>query len=116
MSTHLSAKVEINWDKLDALLQFKVTMEFCADYLGCSIDAIRRRIREKHNMTFTDYHNLKMQHTATKLQQKAIEMALKGNTTMMIFALKNLAKWSDKLEQTITDKTEINIDKQDDGL
>lgn len=94
----MSAKVDINWDKLDALLQFKVTMDFCADYLGVTIDAIRRRIKEKHNMTFTEYHNLKMQHTATKLQQKAIEMALKGNTTMMIFALKNLAKWSDKVE------------------
>jgi len=98
----MSAKVEINWDKLDALLQFKVSLKFCAEYMGVTIDAIRRRIKEKHNMTFGEYHELKMERTATKLQQKAIEMALGGNTTMMIFALKNLAKWSDKEERKIT--------------
>lgn len=98
----MSAKVEINWSELDALLQFKVSLKFCADYMGVTIDAIRRRIKEEHNMTFGQYHELKMERTATKLQQKAIEMALQGNTTMMIFALKNLAKWSDKIENDVT--------------
>lgn len=100
----MSAKVEFDetmWAKLDALLQFKVSMKFCADYMGVSIDAIRRRIKEKYNITFTEYHELKMERTATKLQQKAIEMALDGNTTMMIFALKNLAKWSDKEDHRV---------------
>lgn len=97
----MSAKVEINWAELDALLQFKVSLRFCADYMGTSIDAIRRRIKEKHDMTFGEYHELKMERTATKLQQKAIEMALGGNTTMMIFALKNLAKWSDKEDHKV---------------
>ena len=49
-------------------------------------------------MTFGEYHELRMENTATKLQQKAIEMALKGDRTMMIFCLKNLAKWADKID------------------
>jgi methylphosphotriester-DNA--protein-cysteine methyltransferase len=110
-------KVEINWKILDALLQFKVTLEHCADYLNVSTDAIQRRCKEEKGMTFGEYHNLKLQRTATKLQQKAIEMALGGNTTMMIFALKNLANWSDKLETKIdTTKIQINIDNVDSGL
>jgi hypothetical protein len=101
-------KTEINWDKLDALLQFKVSLRFCADYLGCSIDSIRRRIKEKYDMKFAEYHALRMERTATKLQQKAIEMAFNGDRTMMIFSLKNLAKWSDKQEiiQDINQRTE----------
>lgn len=114
----MSAKIEfteIEWGKLDALLQFKVSLAFCADYLGVSRDTIIRRIKEKYDLTFAEYHNLKMENTATKLQQKAIEMALKGNTTMMIFALKNLAKWSDKQEvmQTVEHDHVFNIVEYD---
>jgi len=95
----MSRKVKINWDQLDALLQFKVSLKFCAEYMGVSRDAIIRRIRENFDMTFAEYHALKMERTATKLQQKAIELALGGNNTMLIFCLKNLAGWSDKQEQ-----------------
>ena len=38
-------KVEFDWDVLDAMLQFKVTLKFCADYLNVSTDAIQRRIK-----------------------------------------------------------------------
>lgn len=103
------AKKELNYDAIDALLQFKTTKKFCADYLGISEDTIERRLKEDKGMTFTEYHELKMGRTGIKLQQKAIEQALKGNTTLMIFCLKNLAKWTDKVEQTLdaSIKTEL---------
>jgi len=47
-------KTEIDFNALDALLQFKVTCEFCADYLDVSRDAIIRRIKEEKGMTFRD--------------------------------------------------------------
>lgn len=95
-------KIELNYDKLDALLQFKVSLDFCADYLGCSEDTIRRRLKEDHGMTFTQYHALKMQRTAFKLQQRAIQLALEGKShAVMIFALKNLANWTDKEQHDI---------------
>lgn len=95
-------KKEIDFAVLDALLQFKVSVEFCADHLKVSRDTIFRRIKENFGMTFTEYHNLKIEGTATKLQQKAIRMALDGDRTMLIFSLKNLAKWADKQETTIS--------------
>lgn len=111
----MTAKVELNYDKLDALLQFKVTCNFCADYLQVSRDTIIRRIKQDHGMTFSEYHKLKMEHTATKLQQKAIEMALKGNNTMMIFCLKNLAGWADKQEIQQTTESVVIQYNADDG-
>lgn len=104
------------FEKLDAMLQFKVTKGFCADYMDVSEDTIERRIKAKHNMGFTAYHKLKLQRTGLKLQQKAIEQALAGQPAMMIFCLKNLAGWSDKLDTNLSAKIEINIDKDDSRL
>ena len=59
---------------------------------------IELRLREDHDMTFSEYHETKVSLISVKLQQKAINMALNGNVPMLIFSLKNLAKWKDKLE------------------
>lgn len=109
-------KKHIDYSALDALLQFKVSLRFCADYLGISEDTIQRRLKEEHGMSFAQYHELKMERTAVKLQQKAIEEALKGNNTMLIFALKNLAKWTDKIENQLQTNIEISIDSDDKNL
>ena len=91
----MGAKIDLNYAVLDALLQFKTTKKFCADYMGVSERTIDNKLKKDHKMTFTEYHALKLDRTAYKLQQKAIDMALSGNTAMMIFSLKNLAGWSD---------------------
>lgn len=110
-------KKEFNWDKLDALLQFKVPLKFVGEYLEVSIDTVQRRIKNEKGVTFEEYAALKLQRTAVKLQQKAIEMALAGNTSMMIFALKNLAGWSDKLESTTSvSDLKIEISKEENDL
>ena len=98
MGKKVYRSANFNWDKLDAMLQFKVPLSFCADYLECSEDTIERRIRDEWDMTFSQYHALKMQRTSVKLQQKAIEMAIAGHATMLIFSLKNIANWSDRIE------------------
>lgn len=106
--THGNTK-EFNWDVFDALLQFKVSKKFCAEYMSVSEDLIERRLREVKDMTFTQYHQLKMQKTGMKLQQKILEKALDGNMTALIFALKNMAGWSDKVEQTVKELPEITL-------
>jgi hypothetical protein len=91
----------IDFNVLEALLQFKVSKVFVADYMGVSPDTIENRIREKYDMTYTELSNLRIQGTGHKLQQKAIEMALDGDGRMMQFALKNLSNWVDRVEQKI---------------
>lgn len=109
--------VKFDWNILDALMQFKVTKAFVADYMGVSEKTVERKIKSQFKMTFVEYNNLKMSRTGYKLQQKAIEMALNGNTSMMIFALKNLAKWSDKMEEDISGEVSVTVKnfKMDNG-
>lgn len=110
-------KIEIDFKQLDAMMQFKVTKAFVADWFGCSEDTIERRIRADFAMSFTAYNKLKMNRTGFKLQQKAIEMALAGDRTMLIFSLKNMAQWVEKVETDLTlTNIQITIDNDDSDL
>lgn len=90
--------LKLDYNALDALLQHKITKKFCAEYLNISETTIDNKLREDHDMTFTEYHALRMERVSTKLQQKAISMASNGNIVMLIFCLKNISKWQDKIE------------------
>lgn len=98
--THANTK-ELDWNKLDAMLQFKPTLQLCADYLGVSGRFIELRIQEKYDLSFGEYRETKMASVKMKLVQKAISMAISGNATMLIFCLKNLNNWADKIENKI---------------
>lgn len=91
-------RLEFDWHTFDTLMQFKVTKEFVADYLGVCQKTIDRHLKEDKGMTYLEYNALKLQRTGLKLQQKAIEMALRGDRTMLIFCLKNISKWQDKVD------------------
>ena len=101
-------KTEIDFVALDALLQFKVTKRFCADYLQVSEDTIDRRIKENFDMTFSEYQSLRMGRTAVKIQQKIVELALKGNPKLLEVAAKYLAGWTEKADMLVSGN-EINI-------
>ena len=94
------ARVEINWAKLDSYLQLKASKKACAILLEVSEDTIERRIKEKHDCTFTDYAAVKFEPVKLKLVQKAISKAMSGDNTMLIFSLKNLCGWSDRQDVT----------------
>ena len=92
----MGKKIELDWSKLDAILSYNAELNDAAEIMGCSPDTIERRIREHYDCTFAEYRNKKLGKVRIKLAQKAIAMAMNGNTTMMIFCLKNLCKWKDR--------------------
>lgn len=112
----MGKKIELDWSKLDAILQYNAELNDAAEVMGCSPDTIERRIREHHDCTFAEYRNKKLGKVRIKLVQKAIQMATSGNATMMIFCLKNLCGWADKQEVEHTGPIQINIDGQDSKL
>lgn len=103
------AKAPFSWDKLDGLLAYKSSLTVCADILETTDTTIKNHIKKRYNMTFTEYAEKKLSRTKVKLVQKAIEMATSGNTTMMIFCLKNICKWNDNNNEIDTQKIEIHI-------
>lgn len=106
---HGNAK-ELDWSKLDGLLQFKPTLKVCADFLDLSPKTIENKIREKYDCTFSEYRDRQMGTVKVKLQQKAIQMALEGHATMLIFSLKNLCGWSDKVEEVNIDGGKLSVE------
>lgn len=90
-----------NWDKLDAAVQFGAQQQMCADLLDVSMDLIEIRVREKYDLTFSEYRAKRMANTKLTLVQKAIDMGMKGNVTMLIWVMKNLCGWTDKREESI---------------
>lgn len=75
--------------------------------MGISEDIIERRIRDDHNLTFGQYREKVMGKIKVKLVQTAIDMALNNkNTVMMIFCLKNICGWADKIEHVEDKKGE----------
>ena len=110
-------KAPFSWEKLDGLLAYKSSLVVCADILECHENSIKNHIKKRYGLTFTEYAEKKLSRTKVKLVQKAIEQATSGNTTMLIFCLKNLCKWADRNDVEIdSSNIKINIDKDDERI
>lgn len=103
-------KTPFSWDKLDGLLAFKANLTVCEEILGVHQNTIKNHIRARYNINFTEYSNRKISVTKLRLVQKAIKMAEQGNATMLIFCLKNICQWQDKIESVNIDTTPIRIE------
>lgn len=105
----MQKRKELDWATIDGVLQFNATKPQCAKILDVSEDTIDRRIKEKHKQTFQEYKETQMGLTKISLQQKAIQMALAGHATMLIFCLKNLCEWKDNPEMVQDSNIQIVV-------
>ena len=90
-------KAEIDWKRVDRMLQAAMPATQIADALGlgCS-DTLYRACERDHKMTFTAYSQQKRASGDELLRMKQFDMAMKGDTTMAIFLGKNRLGQSDK--------------------
>lgn len=72
-----------DWDLLNKILSRCGRMPDCVFYLGISASTIERRIRDEFDMTFNEYRDLQMSDVRMKISDKQIEVALKGDPTML---------------------------------
>ena len=104
------AKCPFSWDKLDGLLHYKSSLDMCADLLDTTNTTIKNHIKRRYGLTFTEYSERKLSGTKFKLVQKAIQMALAGDRVMLIFCLKNICRWQDKIEDEVKEVTPVLIE------
>ena len=88
--------MELNHENLMNLMRFRPTLKVTAQWFKTSEDTIERRIRKWEKMSFVEFKEKYSQHIKFKLIDRALEMAMSGNATIMIFALKNLCGWVDR--------------------
>ena len=93
-------RAQIDDHQLKALCRLKPTLSDVSGFFDISEDAIRDYIKREYNCDFTTFRNKYVAQTRYMLIRKAIKMAENGNTAMMIFCLKNLCKWADKVEHS----------------
>ncbi len=86
-----------------------------AAFFGCSEDTIENRVEELGYASFSAFRDENMVHTRFSLIRKAIHKAENGDNIMLIFCLKNLCGWADKIDQqTNLNAIEIKLAYKDD--
>lgn len=91
---------EINWEVVEAVCEYGATLNEVAERIGVHPCTIERHIRDKFDCTFKEYRDRRAGLTVLKLRQKQIEVALKGNVSMLIWLGKNLMGQTDKVESS----------------
>lgn len=112
-------KVAFDYNHLERIIsKFPLTLEETAELMGVSDNTLNQRIKDKYGMTFRELRDRKLVNIRTRLINKALDMSLnQNNTSMTQFCLKNIAGWTDKVENKIVDsEIKITIDSDDADL
>ena len=99
----MAKRVNIDKEKLKALMRLKPTQGDTAAFFECSEDTIDRYIKKNFKVTYAEFREQNMVHTRFSLVRKALQKANNGDNVMLIFCLKNLCGWQDRTEQIISD-------------
>jgi hypothetical protein len=95
--------IDINWEEMDKLLAIQATKDEIAGWFKCSPDTIENKIRDKFQLTFSEYRDQKGAPGKISLRRKQYQTAMSGNVAMQIFLGKNWLGQSDKVQHSNDD-------------
>ncbi len=78
-------KANIDWDRVDKLLQAQCSGVGIASLLGIDYDTLSRRCKEVHKTNFEDYMRRKKSEGLELIRAKQFELAMRGDRTMLIW-------------------------------
>ena len=81
--------IPIDWNKVDKFLESGCLGTEIAGSLGCSPDTLYLRCEKEKHMTFTAYSAQKKSSGDSLLRAAQMQLALKGNSSMLIWLGKN---------------------------
>jgi hypothetical protein len=91
-------------------MRFRPSLRETAIWFGVSEDTIERRTKDWENLTFREFRDKYSSHLRHRLIDRAIEVAMNGNTAMLIFCLKNYCSWGDiALEPNVKEDVVIRL-------
>jgi hypothetical protein len=76
--------IETDWELLNKVLARGGRMEDCVYLVGLSASTIERRIREEHDMTFSNYRDLQLTGIRMKILDAQIDKAINEKDTVML--------------------------------
>lgn len=106
-------KKEIDWKKVDELLEAQCHGTEIAAYFGIHEDTLYKRVQDKYSMGFSAYSQQKKARGKAALKLAQWENAKDGNTPMQIWLGKNHLDQKDKVEKEIKGGRVIKINITD---
>jgi len=89
----------LDFTKLELLLSMYPTKKYIATYFDCSEDHIEDEIaRQYDGLKFSALRERAMEGRKMDVMNWAFKFAATGNDRLITFLMKNLHKWSDKIE------------------
>ena len=88
-------------DQLEQLMRLRPTLADTAAFFSVGEQTVNDTINRHYDMSFREFRDKGMVHTRLGLIRKAIKMAENDNVVMLIFCLKNLCHWQDKIDQPV---------------
>ena len=89
-------KIDIDFDMVKKLCAIQCTGQEIADVLDVSYDTLERRVKEVYRISFADYIKKHSANGKMSLRRKQHEVAMNGNTTMLVWLGKQYLGQTDK--------------------
>lgn len=90
-------KVDIDWVQFDKLCFLQCTQLEIASFFSCTVDTLENRCKAEKGMIYSEYYKTKAVKGKISLRRKAFQLIESGNAAVIIFALKNMIGWTDKM-------------------
>ncbi len=92
---------QLDYKKLDAMCAIHCTGEECAAILGIDYDTLNVALKRDGNKSFSEYFKQKGSNGKMSLRRKQYDLAIAGNSTMLIWLGKQWLGQIDKTERDI---------------
>ncbi len=92
---------QLDYKKLDAMCAIHCTGEECAAILGVDYDTLNTALKRDGNKGFSEYFAQKGSNGKMSLRRKQYDLAIEGNSTMLIWLGKQWLGQVDKSERDI---------------
>ena len=89
---------EIDFTELEKLCALQCLETEIAGWFECSVDTLSRRVEEKTGLRFAEYFAQKRGNGKIALRRQQMQMAMKGNPTMLVWLGKQYLNQKDKQE------------------